>query len=166
MAKQSGKLGLKMTYDVDSMAVVVAVHDYDADKSLESETFDYSDLAPSTEPRVKLYGLGKILADRNSQVKDDPAKKLAGMKEVFDLLCSGEWKAERAGGGLGVVSVDVEALAAVKGITIPEAQRALKEYSKEQREKILSSSRVQAEAAKIKKAREASAPESLDDLIG
>ena len=79
------------------------------------------------------------------------------MREVFSQLASGQWKKERVVGA-PTVSAEVEALAQLKGISIPDAQRALRAYAPEQREKIMAN-------AKIKAAREKEAPETLDDLL-
>src|SRR3990172_10554734 len=102
---------------------------------------------------------------RTSQVKDAPVQKLKDMAAVLDRLGAGEWAAERAAGGLGVVSPEVEALAVLKGISIPDAQKALNAYTPEQRAKILGNPQIVAEAAKIKQGREAAKPETLDDLL-
>jgi len=165
MAKAKEALGLRAQEDTAAMNVTISVVDFESDTVKDKDVFAFEDVAASLRNRVSLYGLKKLLMDRTSQVKDNPILKLKGMGEVLTRLGAGEWAAERAAGGLGVVSPEVEALAALKGISIPDAQKALKAYSPEQREKILGNPKIVAEAAKIKAAREGEAVETLDDLL-
>jgi hypothetical protein len=53
----------------------------------------------------------------------------------------------------------------MKGISIPDAQRALKKYAPEQREKIFANAKIKELAHSIREARAASTTDvSLDDL--
>src|SRR3990172_6422942 len=165
MEKAKEELGLRAQEDMGAMTVTISVVDFESDTVQDKDVFAFEDVAKSLRDRVSLYGLKKLLMDRTSQVKDNPILKLKGMGEVLLRLGAGEWTAERAAGGLGVVSPEVEALAGLKGISIPDAQKALKVYSPEQREKILGNSKIVNEAAKIKAAREKEAPKTLDDLL-
>ena len=165
MAKAKEALGLRAQEDTAAMTVTISVVDFESDTVQDKDVFAFEDVAESLRDRVSLYGLKKLLMDRTSQVKDNPILKLKGMGEVLLRLGAGEWSAERVAGGLGVVSPEVEALAGLKGISIPDAQKALKAYSSEQREKILANPKIVAEAAKIKAAREKETPETLDDLL-
>src|SRR3990172_1860422 len=165
MAKAKEALGLRAQEDVDAMTVTISVVDFENEIVKDKDVFAFSDVAESLRKRVSLYGLKKLLMDRTSQVKDAPVQKLKDMAEGLERLSAGEWAAERAAGGLGVVSPEVEALAGLKGISIPDAQKALKAYSPEQRTKILGNPKIVEEAAKIKAAREKETPETLDDLL-
>ena len=165
MPKAKGRVGLKITPDVDNMQVLVQVWDYESETESDSAVFDFAELPDDIAPRVSLYGLAKVLSDRNSQVKENPKAKLDGMREVMERFRAGEWEAERTGGGLGVVSAEVQAIAELKGISIPDAQAALKAYDRETRQRILASSKVQERAKAIKTKREAAQPQKLDDLL-
>lgn len=166
MPKKSGKTGLRVAFDEESKKVTISVWDFEAEKALTAVVFPYGAVAETLQTRVALYGLAKVLMDRTSQVKENPVEKLAGMKDVFSRLCEGEWKAERTGGGLGVVSPEIEALARVKKHTIPEIQAALKLRTPEERERILGHADVQKVADAIRKER-AGVKEgvALDDLL-
>lgn len=166
MPKAQNALGLKASEDTDAMSVTIQVYDFEAEVVKDQDVFVLADIADAKlRNRIALYGLKKLLMDRTSQVKENPAAKLKAMAEVMARLEQGEWTAERQGGGLGIVSVEVEALAELKGISIPDAQAALKAYSEDQRKKILGSSRVQERAKAIKAKREGQEVEKLDDLL-
>src|SRR3990172_5252414 len=165
MAKAKEALGLRAQEDMDAMTVTISVVDFENEIVKDKDVFAFRDVAESLRKRVSLYGLKKLLMDRTSQIKDAPIQKLKDMAAVLDRLGAGEWAAERAAGGLGVDSPEVEALAVLKGISIPDAQKALKAYSPEQRARILGNPQIVAAAAKIKQGREAAKPETLDDLL-
>lgn len=165
MPKASKALGLRAQEDTQAMTVTIQVYDFEAETVEDQDVFVLADIAEKLRDRVTLYGVKKLLMDRTSQVKENPKAKLAAMAEVMARLGEGEWTAERVGGGLGIVSVEVEALAELKGISIPDAQAALKAYSDEQRKKILASPKVQERAKAIKAKREGQEVEKLDDLL-
>lgn len=155
---------LSVAYKTEEMAVIFTVLNSE-DKPVERATFDFEALPEDGEIRdkVSLYGLNKLLTDRTSEKKDKIAK-LDAMQEVFARLQAGEWAKERQVGA-PVVSVFVEALAELKKISVPAAQKALAAYSKEVREKILSNQKVVEIAERIKEEREASEEVKLDDLV-
>ncbi len=126
-------------------------------------SFDFDSLPHENQQRVSLYGLNKLLTDRTSDEKDKLAK-LDKMEQVFDLLCSGEWSKERVVGAI-VVSVEVEALAQLKEISVPQAQAALAAYDKDVRAQILGSEAVQEAAAALRLLRSEMEVRSLDDMI-
>lgn len=166
MAERTNPFGLKVELSGEDLTVQVLVRKREGEDftDVEQDSFKLSDVAEDLQPMVSLYGLSKLLQDRSSEVKAGP-DKLAAMREVMDQLKSGVWERERAAGA-PTVSPEIEALAQIKQISIPDAQRALRKYTKEQREKILSSDRVVALAKEIKTRREAEAPEVvLDDLM-
>lgn len=126
-------------------------------------SFDFAELDEEQAHRVFLYGCNKLVTDRTSD-KKDKLEKLAEMQNVFDLLCSGEWSKERVVGA-PVVSVEVEALAQLKELSVPQAQAALAAYDKEVRAKILGSEQVQQVAQEIRELRAATEVVSLDDML-
>ena len=155
---------LSFDEDFDNMAVGVTVRKRDGEDftDLETETFRLADVAEELHPNIMLYGLKQVISDRCSQVDTGP-DKLAAMREVAAQLKAGQWKKDRVVGA-PTVSAEVEALAQLKGISIPDAQRALKSYAPEQREKILSNAKIKELAAQIRASRETAPVTSLDDL--
>ena len=149
------EIKMKVKTFVEDMLVVFSV--YIDDKRQYAESFDFNDLPEDGDIRnqVSLYGLKKLLSDRTSAVTDK-GDKLAEMKQVMLMLRNGVWSKERTI-GFSVVSIEVEALADLKGISIPAVQKALSEYDKETRKKILASPAIQAHKVKMQKAREEAA---------
>lgn len=171
MALSDAKFRLSVELNAELMQVEVAVIDRESEKPVKEAKFLAGEVHENVRNSVALYGLSKLLQDRSSDVsfggKDKsatPEDKIAAMQEVFDLLKLGTWERERKAGA-PVVSAEVEALAALKGITVAEAQTALRKYTKEQRDKILSHESIVAKAKEIKAARENASGTSLDDLV-
>lgn len=155
---------LKVELIPEDHAIVVTLRRREGEeyKDVESETFSMSGVAPELHSNIEAYGLSKFLQDRASQVAVGP-DKLAEMRDVFGRLSEGEWEKERVVGA-PTVSAEIDALSRLKGISIPEAQRALRGYAKDVREKILSHSKVKELAAQIRASRESTPVASLDDL--
>ena len=155
---------LSFDENIDGMSISVTVRKREGDDftDLETAEFKLEDVAEELHPNITLYGLKQVVSDRCSQVETGP-DKLAAMREVFSQLASGQWKKERVVGA-PTVSAEVEALAQLKGISIPDAQRALRAYAPEQREKIMANTKIKELAAQIRASREVSEVTSLDDL--
>ena len=156
------KQRLTVAYAVEEMEVTFTVRDAD-DKPLKSRTFVMDEVHDSLTDRVSLYGLNKLLTDRTSEHKDKLAK-LEAMQEVMARLKDGEWAKERAIGA-PVVSANVEALARLKKISVPAAQKALAEYPKDTRDRILANPKVQELAEQIAAERKEAEAADLDDLL-
>jgi len=156
--------GLKVELNEETGSVDVTVREkVDGDfKDLDTQAFGIDGINEDIRPKVELYGLSKLLQDRSSAIPTGP-DKLAAMNEVFAQLANGEWEKERTRGA-PTVSAEVEALASLKGASVAAIQKALRNYTKEQKEKILGSKAVQDKAAEIKAAREEAADVNLDDL--
>lgn len=156
--------GLRVKLNVEAMSVDVEVIDKKADdgkgKVVESDTFPASAVDAKLHKNVALYGYSKLLQDRSSDVPTGPGK-LAAMREVAAMLATGEWEKERKVGA-PVVSAEVEALARIKKCSVSDIQTALRRYSKENRDKILSSAQVKEIAAVIRAEREAATVEFSD----
>jgi hypothetical protein len=131
-------------------------------ESLETKSFAAGDVSSEVTDKVFLYGLSKKLQDAVSSIPVGP-EKFPAMEEVFELLKSGTWERERVVGA-PTVSAEVEALAEIKKITIPDAQRALRKYTQDQRKKILGNAQVVKRAAEIRADRAEAEAISLDDL--
>lgn len=159
------KFGLKVKLDVKEGAVDVTVRrkedegDWD---DLETQSFSGADISSDLTDQVYLYGMSKLLQDRSSDVATGP-DKLEAMQVIYAQLCAGQWERERVAGA-PTVSAEVEALAQLKRITIPQAQKALRRYSKDQRQKILGNDDITKLAAKIKTERASAEQVDLDDL--
>lgn len=154
--------GLITDANTDTSVVVFIVKD-DDDKEVGRLAIDGQDLPGENRVRAYLYGLNKLLTDRTSDVKDKLAK-LDEMQEVFNLLCTGEWAKERTVGAI-VVSPEVEALAQMQHISVPDVQAALAQYDKETRRSILDRKDVQSIAKLIRETRKDAAIKTLDDMI-
>ncbi len=152
---------LSVELKADDATVNVQVIDRESGDAVESEVFNAKELPENIRPVVALYGLSKLLQDRSSDTDSGP-EKLDAMREVFAMFKAGQYERERKAGA-PVVSAEVEALAAIKKITVAQAQAALRKYTKEQREKILSHAEI-VERAKAIRAARVDSNVSLDDL--
>lgn len=149
--------------DTDTMCVVVQIQLRADDSVVAEETFSAGEIHDSIKQQVSLYGYSKLLQDRASDVPIGP-EKLDAMKAVAAQLASGQWAKERKVGAI-VTSPEVEALAALKQISVPAAQAALKAYPKEVRDQILGNEAIVAKAAEIRAARSETEVASLDDFV-
>ncbi len=149
--------------NTEDMTVVVEIIEKATKKVVASEIFAASDIHESCRQKVSLYGYSKLLQDRASDVQIGP-EKLEAMKGVAAQLAAGQWAKERKIGAV-VTSPEVEALAALKQISVPAAQAALKSYPKEIRAQILANEAIVAKAAEIRAAREQAEITSLDDMV-
>ncbi len=159
------KLRLSVSYS-DSYELVTFVALDEQDQIVAKREYLVNDLPSDNSAHTHAYGLNKLLTDRTSDIKDKMAK-LDAMDTVFEFLCSGEWAKERVVGA-PVVSCEVEALAQIMELKIPEAQAALAAYPKDTRKTILAHENVVKIADVIRKRR--NAPDhvlaSLDDMLG
>lgn len=128
-------------------------------------TFTADEQPKEIHDQTLLYGIGKVLQDRASQCDADD--KMAHFEATWNQLCSGQWKSERTGGGLGIVPAHIEVVAAKRGWTgssgIAKAQKAWKATSQEVREQLLEAWATEIQA--IKDSRKDQEVDSLDDLI-
>jgi len=157
------KSRIRFAWDYLTESRSVRVTDKLSDHSAE---FAYDDLPTEIQAQVELYGLGKLLQDRNSQVAADA--KMDGFNKVFAQVLEGEWKSARTGGGLGIVPAHIEVIALKRGWTGPsgiaKAQKAWKATSEDTRAELLLIWAEDIDA--IKEARStAEEVESLDDML-
>lgn len=122
--------------------------------------FALDDLPAGIPEQLELYGLGKVLQDRTSQ--DAAEVKVDRMVKVFDRLAEGHWKAERKGGGLGVVPAYITHMEALYGFDTYTAQMSWKASSDDAKAAFLSEHAEAIQA--IKDERAAAKVQSLDDL--
>ena len=162
MPKVTGKTGFRPVRDIASMTVSMNVVDAEGELK-DKEVYSFSEVAKDLQAEVSLYGLQKLLMDRTSQITDSFRSKLEGMDKVMGGLVLGEWKAERESGPRSV-SPEVEALAKLKGVSIPAIQKSLTNYTDEQRKKILANPKVLEAASIIRTEREAGQPVDLLDM--
>ena len=161
------RYGMQVELDTENNAVVYTVVDRDEDnEEIGEHSFDMSRIHDSLVQRVGLYGGRALLNDRTSdvKVKEVGLGKFDAMEIVLARLEAGEWESERKGGA-PTVSVEVEALAEHKGISVAVAQKALRNYTKEQRTAILNHPKIQETAARLKEERETAPEASLDELL-
>lgn len=135
----------------------------DGDDEVAVRSFSFDEMPEAIAHQIYLYGCNKLLTDRTSDQKDKIVK-LGGMQEVYDMLMEGEWAKERVVGAI-VCSPEVEALAEMQKMSIPEVQAALGQYDKATRDSILGRDDVQAAAKTLREARKDRAVKTLDDMI-
>lgn len=170
MAERTNPYNMAYELNVERMVVIATLRKKDPETEkqevLDSVEYSFNDVDEKLHPVTSLYGLSKLLQDRCSEVPAGP-EKIPAMREVHDQFKRGEYEKARVVGP-SIVSVEVEALAELKGVSIPDAQAALKKYSKEQREAILGNPQIVARAEEIAKRRATTEGNvaSLDDLIG
>ena len=163
MSRADNTYKTSVKLNVEEMSVDVGIVIRESGEVAAFESFKANDIHNSLKQQVSLYGYSKLLQDRASDVDIGPGK-LEAMKAVAAQLNAGQWAKERKVGAI-VVSPQVEALATLKQLTIPAAQAALKAYTKEVREQILSNADVVAKAKEITEARAATEVASLDDMV-
>jgi hypothetical protein len=163
MAKRTNPYALSVNLNADAMSVDVTVKERESDEVVDTHSFPATEIHESLKGNVALYGYSKLLQDRSSDTSTGP-DKLAAMKGVAEQLASGQWQKERKVGA-PTVSCEVEALAQLKQITVPQAQAALRRYDKAQREAILGNDKIAALAAEIREARSTEEVVDLADLV-
>ena len=152
MAKAKQRFSWAYNHE-DSTATVVD------NQTEETEVYDFSSLPTMIQQRVQVYGLGKVLQDRNSQVSADG--KLAGMTVTFKSLADGQWKAERSFGSR-LLPAYIEAIVDAKGCSPAAAQKAYRALDDESKSALRLNLSDQIKA--IEKARESAEEVELDDL--
>ncbi len=163
MAKEMSKYGVSVDLDEQPGVVLVQMFERigeDEKEVIASKAFRFADVHDDLKVKVSAYGLSKLLQDRTSSESKD-AGRLDSMQNVMDRFIEGQWEKERESSG-PTVSVEVEALAEIKGVGVAVIQKALRTYTAEQREKILASNTVQERAAAIKARRDAESETDLD----
>lgn len=163
MATSTNPYRTKVALIAATMSIKVTVIKKEDESVLEEAEFVATEVADNLKGDVALYGLSKLLQDRTSEVEVGPGK-IAAMQALFDQFKKGVWSAERKVGS-PVVSAEVEALAQIKGITVAEAQSALKKYSADVKAKILANDQIVKLAEEIRASRKAAEGISLDDLV-
>lgn len=157
--------GLHVTRNTKDMRIIFDLVNKATEKVEDTLTINWSDVHPDCRDFASLYGVSKILMDKQSAI--DMMSKLEAFQELFDdTLKVGILNRERQSGG-PTIRVEIEALANIKKITAKQAQKLLAKYDKEVREEILTSVKVKNEVAKMaKKFTEEAADEiTFDDLI-
>ena len=131
------------------------------DNETESvELYDYNDLPETIRDQVAVYGLGKVLQDRNSGTAAD--EKLAGMTATYTSLAAGQWKAERTFGARLLPAI-IEVIGKAKGCTVTQAQAAWRACDDAM--KLALKEKFAEECLAIEEARKATDEVTLDDLV-
>ena len=129
---------------------------------LAEEVIDINTIAEALQPFVAKYGASKLFQDRNSATPVQDGK-MAGMLSTYEDFKAGKKEKDRVVGPQQA-SPEVEALAQLKGVSIPVIQKSLGRYSKEQKKQILENPRVVELAKQIREAREQEEAVDLTDL--
>lgn len=117
------------------------------------ETFDFSKLPSKLEPLFLELGRKTKLSNFAASAKKLGRPRAEMIREGWAQLMSGEWESERTGGG-PTVSIYVEALARIKGVSVGAIQKKLREYDETTRTAILAHPKVLAEAKEVQAERE------------
>lgn len=153
----------KVELNAELQKIIVQILKKENDEVVESGEFAAADVHPNLRSNIVLYGLSKLLQDRTSETDVGPGK-IAAMQAVMDNFKAGNWVQERKSGS-PVVSAEVEALAELKGLTVAEAQAALKKYDVEVRKQILSHPDIVKKAEEIRAARKSAEGVDLTSLL-
>jgi hypothetical protein len=159
-------IGLRPILDVNDMLVTMRLVSGKGDAQTVFDERVYCPVAygQAVRKRLELHGLSTLLQQRCSQIKDYNAK-LDAMDEIVARLGEGQWEAEAKARGAQVVSIEVEALARLKGESIAAVQKSLAGYEKEKRAKIFAHKSLAPFIEAIRKEREdAESTVSFDDL--
>jgi hypothetical protein len=152
----------RVKLDPKEMTITIEIVKREDDSVVETGVYKAGEVAENLRPQVSLYGLSKLLQDRASDVPVGPGK-IAAMNDLMEQFRNGTWSAERTPGA-PVVSAEVEALAAIKGVSVAVIQNSLRQYPVEVRKNILANAAVVAKAAEIRSARGEAKPVDLGDL--
>jgi len=163
MATSTNPFRTKVDLNAETQRIKVQIIKKDDESVVEEGEFAAADVHANLRHNVALYGLSKLLQDRTSEVEVGPGK-IAAMGAVMDNFKAGNWVQERKS-GTPVVSAEVEALAALKGLSVAEAQAALKKYDVEVRKQILANPTIVAKAEEIRAARKTAEGIDLSNLL-
>lgn len=167
MALSNAKYRVVVDLSVEKMSATMTIIDRESEKPVGALEIKAAEIHENLRALVGLYGIKALASDRTSDVSfgtgATPEEKLAAWAGVAELLKEGIWERERKAGA-PVVSAEVEALAAIKQISVAEAQTSLRKYDKATKEKILANERIVAKAKEIKAARESAGDLDLSDL--
>lgn len=123
-------------------------------------TYDLTQLPDVIRERIEVYGLGKVLQDRNSGTP--AANKITGMTETFKSLESGSWKAERTFGARLLPPV-IEVIGKRKKCSVAAAQAAYRAL--DDAEKVALKEALVEEIQAVLEARATAEEIDLTDLI-
>lgn len=149
------KLKYAWAYLTGKMAVTVKEKQTGAEK-----TFLWNDLPDDIQEAISLYGIGKVLQDRNSQVPAE--QKMEAFDRTWEQLCNGIWKAERQVGARFLPAV-IEVIAKRKDCSVAAAQAAYRALDEDQRTVL--KSKLSKQIQEVEAARAAQTEVDLDDLI-
>lgn len=121
--------------------------------------FDLNRLPEDMQDQCKLYGFKQKLADSASDAKT-PADKLDAMEAIYERLLAGHFTLEREG-GTRTTPLWIMALAEIKGANVAAVQKALANYSDEQKQKIRDREDIKAIVARLEEEQDGV---DLDDL--
>jgi len=169
MAKNLKPFGISVDYNLgdapadDHVVVKLFRRVDDGDNEVvDTRTYRPTEWDATIQRRVLLYGASKLVQDRTSDESGEDTR-LSAMDDVVTRFVAGQWEKEREATG-PTVRIEVEALAAIKGVGVAAIQKALRSLDAETREKVLTSEAVKAKAQEIRAEREGQADIDLSDL--
>ena len=156
--------GISVNRNTTDMTVTFSLVNKATEKAEQTLVIDWADVHDDCKDFTSLYGLSKVLQDRESAA--DMMTKLTAYQACFDdTLKAGILARERKSGG-PTVRIEVEALAKLKGITVKQAQTLIRKYEKDDQEKIFSSEAVQTIVEEMQASTDEAPEGAFDDLLG
>ena len=149
--KAKSPFSLDITLNVDGGSVdIIQFRRGEGDDKEEQDraSFPIGELHADVTMKNNLYGLSKILQDRTSSESSSDTR-IESMRAVFTRLCEGHWEKEREAGG-PTVSIEVEALARFKEVSVAAIQRSLRTVDAATRDRILASPKLAPHIAEIR----------------
>jgi hypothetical protein len=100
---------------------------------------------------MKAYGIRAFVSDRTSQFRSyGIAHTMEEMQAVYNMLCSGVYRAKRKAGAGNDLDLMAQAIADLKGVSIDRAKATVKALSKEQQASVRSNKEVAAKMLELR----------------
>ena len=130
-------------------------------------TYTVTDFPANVRVDREIHGFQKTLMDNTSEMRlnsdADCTARLDEMQTYITLFKDGKLEKPQGERKPAVVAIEVQAIAELKGCTVPEVQKAMQGWTKDKRQAAYANPAVQAKVKEIQ-SREAHAV-TLDDLV-
>lgn len=110
---------------------------------------DMNDVPEENRRLLSFHGASQKCGDSFAGVKGDMAQAKENLKATIALLVSGEWEAEREGGGPRLAEL-AEAISRIKSVPVDTARAAVEAATPEERSQWRSNNTVKLEVAKMR----------------
>lgn len=160
-----GALVQVMLLNVEDGKDPVVVDSFELDASEYPVAFSTGDA--DVTKTLAGYGLQKLIQDRTSQVSESTQAKFEAMKVEGERLRGGVWRV--LGERTATPKADpvlAQAIARIKGISVPQATAALSALDKETLKSMKEAPAVAAAMAEIRQEAQSAGSVDLSDLLG